>query len=96
MAAADTSVLFLGSFTAVEGFPGWVVHVTSPHGREWLIAVLIDEVARTQKIRYIETVPWAEWAGTSNGTNRLRDGEVPKRAAFERMKARAPKNALNG
>lgn len=84
-------VTLLGSFTAVEGLPGWIVQVVSPHKRTWLIAVLIDEVDRKQTIRYLSSVPWGTWGGDSAGTNDLRDGDVPRLASFERMKAHASK-----
>lgn len=91
-AAMESSLcqtLLLGSFTAVEGFPGWIVKVTSLYKKTWLIAVLVNEVDRTTPIRYIEEVPWATWAGDSAGKNQLRDGDIPRIAAYERMKADA-------
>lgn len=81
--------ILLGSFTAVEGLPGWVVEVTSLFNRSWRIAVLSDEINRRYTIRYLDTIPWATWDGDWAGRNPLRDGDVPRVASYERMKAHA-------
>lgn len=78
----------LGGFTAAEGYPGWIVRVTSLTGREWLIGVWVDEPARKYRVTYPDQVPWAAWLGTGNGRRPLIDGDVSIEASFKRMQAR--------
>lgn len=87
--ASLVGTTLLGSFTDVDGYPGWIVQVVSPMKRVWNIAILIDELDRKQIVMYINDVPWETWAGDSAGKNQLRDGDIPKIAAFKRMKANA-------
>lgn len=84
-------ITFLGSFTAVEGFPGWIIEVRSLYETSWLIAICVNELDRKYLVRYIVKVPWETWAGERMGRIELRDGDNPPRFALERMKARATK-----
>jgi hypothetical protein len=92
-AVFDNRALVLGGFTAPECLPCYVVQVRSQHGREWLIAVEIDDAGR-QRVKYLDAVPWLYWDGRSDGRRPLIDGDSPTEGAYQRMKARrrCPRN----
>lgn len=65
----------LGGFNPVEGLPSYVVHVRSFHGREWIIAVLVDEGEQRYRVRYLDQVPWELWIGNVEYKRPLIDGD---------------------
>jgi len=42
--------------------PGWVVHVTSPRGRKWDVAVLYDRYRRPHS-GLLSKINWGKWIG---------------------------------
>ena len=77
-----------GGFTSSEGLPGWIVEIKSKRDRRWLIAIWCDEKTYQFYVEYLNAIPWAMWQGDSNGERPLIDGDNPREAAFNRMKAR--------
>lgn len=78
----------LGGFAPVEGLPSYVVHVRSYYGKDWFIAVLVDEAALRHRIRYLDDVPWELYIGKMNGKRPLIDGDTPNVSAFNRMRSK--------
>lgn len=65
----------LGGFNPVEGFPSYVVCVRSKHGREWIIAILVNEPDHKYHVRYLDSVPWEVYIGVKGGGRPLIDGD---------------------
>lgn len=86
-AISEDRAQVLGGFTPAGGLPCFVITVKSKHGREWIIAIEINEEARRYQVQYLDFVPWACWDGRIGG-KRLIDGDVPNEAAFQRMQAK--------
>lgn len=85
----DGRVIVLGGFTPPGGFPRWIVHVQSPHGRDWYAHVICDESRYQYRVQwsYEDDVPWAHWDGQSDGRHPLRDGDTPETVAFKQKEA---------
>lgn len=67
---AMKQALILGTITLYGGFleigsdkkPGWVMQITSQHGRVWLVGILADGVTG-YRLSLIKEVPWKSWDG---------------------------------
>lgn len=86
-AISENRATLLGGFTPAGGLPRFIVSVTSKRGKQWNIAIIVDEEANRYRIEWPETVPWASWDGRING-KRLIDGDEPTESAFKRMQER--------
>lgn len=87
-ALSENRATVLGGFAPIEGLPSYVVHVRSYHGKDWFIAVLVDEPSLRHRIRYLEVVPWEMYIGKMNGKRPLIDGDKPNVSAFNRMRSK--------
>ena len=73
----------LGGFTAIKGFPGWIVEARGRY-----IGFGVDEQNRRLVVEYLAAVPWEDYMGTVNKVKRLLvDGDDPVQASYNRMKA---------
>jgi hypothetical protein len=81
-------VRVLGGFSPIPPgtLPGWIISVTSVHGKRWHVAVLAH--GNSYGVRLLDRIPWANWTG---GKTELYIGDDPKR--YERMKHAVPKVA---
>lgn len=61
-------VEYLGGFNLIppSTLPGWILKVTSVHGKQWIIAVLANDTKHVYEIRIIKSVPWKNWIGTDS------------------------------
>lgn len=76
----EGQVEFFGGFKPIPPttHPGWIMRVTSAHGRTWYVAVICYD--RRYGIRILRDVPWGNWVGLHHdppGT-RLYSGDNPK------------------
>lgn len=86
----EDRALVLGGFKPPEGFPYWMVQVTSRFGRVWYLALHCDEEQYRFRITHPTGVRWEHWDGRSDGRS-LRDGDDPKTFALNRATARRQK-----
>ena len=63
-------VQVLGGFHGIRPTcaPGWIVSVTSKHGRTWLVAVTTDDHNHVFRAGIITEVPWMHYAGNPWGS----------------------------
>ena len=80
-ACHNGTVQVLGGFDIVPPGtkPGWIVAVTSVHGRTWLVAVTPDDHRHVFKVGIVESIPWPYYVGKS-GRNSIYDGDNPDQA----------------
>lgn len=78
-------VTVLGGFTAIPPgtAPGWILCITSRHGRAWILAVVTDDIQHTYHVRRLDIIPWAQWSGTKYAAPResIYSGDYPMQAA---------------
>ena len=62
----EGQVEFFGGFNPIPPttHPGWIMRVTSVHGRTWYVAVICYD--RRYGIRILRDVPWDKWYGTDS------------------------------
>ena len=62
----EGTVEFYGGFNPVPPtkHPGWIMRVTSAHGRIYYVAVICYD--RRYGIRILRDVPWDKWYGTDS------------------------------
>jgi len=70
-------VEFLGGFSLIlpSILPGWILKITSIYDKQWIVAVLANDITHRYEIRIIKSIPWKNWAGTDcfNNHNSFRD-----------------------
>lgn len=75
----EGQVEFFGGFKPISPTtqPGWIMRVTSAHGRIWYVAVICYD--HRYGIRILRDVPWDKWIGSTYVTNRsaLMNGDHP-------------------
>lgn len=73
----DGSVEHLGGFLRIPpgSSPGFIVDVTSKHGRTWHVAVCLGKFGATV-VRVVEEVPWGTWVGNDTAES-LYQGDNP-------------------
>jgi len=74
----EGEVEFLGGFSPVPptSHPGWIIRVTSVHGKIWYVAVIAYQ--NRYGIRILKDVPWQYWTGNSEGKpGSLYNGDDP-------------------
>jgi len=81
--ATEGEIELLGGFSQIPptSHPGWIVQITSVHGRTWYVAVIAYQ--NRYGIRILSKVPWQNWIG---GKSELMNGDNPKR--YERLKCK--------
>lgn len=70
--------------------PGFVVEVTSKHGRTWPVAVLVDQIKHRYRVVVLDEVPWQKWDGKYGRGNPVYDGDNP--AEFYKLRKKARRN----
>ena len=60
----EGQVEFFGGFNPIPPttHPGWILRVTSAHGKTWYVAVIAYQ--NRYGIRILKDVPWDKWVGT--------------------------------
>ena len=96
-AVVEGKVVVLGGFRVIppNGWKGWIVKVTSVHGKDWLVAVTIHPTKHLYHVRMIEKIPWAWWAGVQGCFSfayNLRQGDIPIQAERARRQAQEEHN----
>ena len=87
----------LGMFRVIppNGWKGWIVKVTSVHGKDWLVAVTIHPTKHFYHVRMVEKIPWTWWVGSNRPYSRTIDiagGDIPVQAERARRQAQAEKD----
>lgn len=90
--AFENKVELLGGFEPLHplGYlPGWLLRVTSIHGRMWLIAVTISAVCPNNPlVDELDCIPWERWTGhTDRIPVTIYDGDNPWDYARRRKEA---------
>ena len=76
----EGQVEFFGGFNPISPTtrPGWIMRITSAHGRTWYCAVICYD--RRYGIRILRDVPWGDWVGANHPDaewERLYSGDHP-------------------
>lgn len=84
----EGEVEFMGGFSPVPptSHPGWVLRVTSAHGRTWYTAVVAYQ--NRYGIRILKDIPWDKWVGENSWGDAFRphlfSGDNP--AEYKKLK----------
>ena len=79
-ALRDGTVEHLGGFSKIPptSHPGWIVRVTSIHGKEFIVAVIAYQ--NRYGIRVLSEVPWLNWIGDQDRSDSsLISGDDPQK-----------------
>lgn len=81
-ALRDGTVELLGGFSLIppSKYPGWIVRVTSAHGKESIVAVIAYQ--NRCGIRVLKTLTWECWKHWIGGDNDLYKGDNPNKCKF--------------
>ena len=77
------TVQVMGGFSHVlpSQRPGWIVSVTSVHGRTWLVAVTAHDHQHVFHAWVVEKIPWEYYVGTlGRETYSIYNGDHPEQA----------------
>lgn len=76
----------LGAFAALPPHtsPGFIVTITSKHGKTWPVCVLVNEHQHRHEVYILDAIPWSLWDG---GVLPLYCGDDPYH--YRRMRDRA-------
>jgi hypothetical protein len=82
-------VLVCGGFSKLPPHqsPGWVVEVTSKHGRTWPVAVKVNQFEHSYQVVVLDQTPWQHWDGKLDRGHPVYDGDFPE--FFQHVKDRA-------
>ena len=84
----EGQVEFFGGFKLIPPttHPGWIMRITSAHGRTWYVAVICYD--RRYGIRILKDVPWGDWVGINSWGDAFRvhlfSGDNP--AKYDRLR----------
>lgn len=84
---ANGNVQVMGGFSKIRplSVPGWVVAITSIHGRTWLVAVTPDDHRHIFRVCLIESIPWKYYIGRIDREEySIYDGDNPQQACLAR------------
>ncbi len=86
----DGRVMVCGGFASCPPHtsPGFIVEVTSKHGRTWPVAVLVDQIHHRYSVVILDEVPWQEWEGKVNRGHPVYDGDHPEESSCLQEKTR--------
>ena len=79
----EGQVEFFGGFNPIPPTtrPGWIMRITSAHGRTWYVAVIMYDCR--YGIRILKDIPWSSWVGTNfwddEFRTRLHSGDNPEK-----------------
>lgn len=74
----EGQIEFYGGFDPVPptSYPGWIMRVTSAHGKTFYVAVIVYQ--NRYGIRILRDVPWGFWCGsTAKNRTALMNGDHP-------------------
>ncbi len=57
--------------------PGWVVEVTSHHGKTWSVAVKVNQFTHSYSVVVLDYTPWKFWDGDPDRGHPVYDGDYP-------------------
>ena len=85
----EGQVEVLGAFSALPPHtdPGFIVVVTSKHGKSWPVAVAIDEIKHTYRVVILDDIPWSNWDGKLGRYHPVHDGDSPLASNIYRNRA---------
>jgi len=86
-ACHNGTVQVLGGFSIIPPgtAPGWIVAITSVHGRTWLVAVTSDDHRHIFHTWITNRTPWKNYVGRVNrGWYSIYDGDDPVQACIAR------------
>ncbi len=68
-----------GGFSKLPPFadPGWVIEVTSRHGRTWSAAIVVDQIGHHYFVAILDRTPWEFWDGKVNRNHPVYEGDHP-------------------
>ena len=75
----------IGGFAKVPPLsaPGWIVSITSVHGRTWLVTVTSDDHHHVFRTGITDSIPWEFYIGRDGpceGEYSIYDGDDPQQA----------------
>ena len=81
---SEGEIELLGGFNPIPptSHPGWIVQMTSVHGKLWYVAVIAYQ--NRYGIRILKEVPRKNWVGKSDGAPNLVNGDYPEK--YERLR----------
>lgn len=80
-------VRVLGGFSLISPStrPGWIISVTSVHGKTWFVAVTSDDHHHVFRTWVVESIPWQFYIGRADrGEYSIYDGDTPEQACRAR------------
>lgn len=82
-------VELLGGFTQIPPGtdPGWVVRVTTPNNKVWIVAVVQNHINGNLASWVLDEIPWKYYAGKKHGDKSLYNGDFP--CTYYSMKEKA-------
>ncbi len=88
-ACHNGTVLVAGGFKPLSPSPapGWIVSVTSVHGRTWLVAVTADDHRHVFRTWLLERIPWVDYVGVGGEAYSIYNGDNPEQACIARERA---------
>jgi len=89
-AVGEGRVEVFGGFAPPEGFPYFLLQVTSYFGKQWRLGLEVREAENRLVPLSVETVDWSIWDGRTGGRS-LKDGDDPVRYARYRAHAKRRK-----
>ena len=84
----------LGGFSLIPPStrPGWIIMITSIHGRSWEIAVTSDDHRHIFHVWIANRIPWKYYVGQADrGEYSIYDGDNPVQACIAERKANETK-----
>ena len=90
-ACLNGTVQVVGGFSQIHPLPnpGWIVSITSIHGRTWLVAVTADDHNHIFHAWVTESIPWKNYVGIPDrGFYSIYDGDNPKQACLARERTK--------
>ena len=90
-AVNEGRVNVLGAFASLPPHvhPGFIVNVTSKHGRTWPVCVLVNDIRHRYEVYILDQIPWSLWEG---GNTTLYAGDNPVDAQNMRDYLRGTEN----
>jgi hypothetical protein len=85
-AVDEGTVRVCGGFSSLPPFPspGFIVEVTSKHGKTWPVAVVVDQIQHYYHVQVLFDLPWKFWDGKPWRGHPVYDGDTPN--LFQQLK----------
>jgi len=87
-AVDEGQVNVLGAFASLypHTSPGFIVEVTSRHGRTWPVGVVVEQVYHSYRVVILDQIPWSHWDGSPDRGHPVIDGDNPLRSEQKRLR----------